>query len=79
MYEYVTTRLGLAYRPALEGVSRGGLFVYNWAVKNADKVACIYCDTPVCDFKSWPGGKGIGLGEGRSDDLTGLGRLVFRV
>ena len=48
--------------PALEGVSRGGLFVYNWAAANPQKVACIYCDTPVCDIKSWPGGQGNGLG-----------------
>jgi len=61
-YEYLTARHGLAAKPALEGVSRGGLFVYNWAAKNPDKVACIYADTPVCDFKSWPGGKGKGLG-----------------
>ena len=61
-YEYVTTKRGLASKPAMEGVSRGGLFVYNWAAKNPGKVACIYCDTPVCDFKSWPGGKGKGLG-----------------
>ena len=25
-------------------------------------MACIYNDTPVCDFKSWPGGKGAGKG-----------------
>ena len=61
-HEYLTTKLSLAQKPALEGVSRGGLFVYNWAAKNPGKVACIYCDTPVCDFKSWPGGKGDGLG-----------------
>ena len=62
LYEYLTANLGLANEPALEGVSRGGLFDYNWATNNADKVACIYCDTPVCDFKSWPAGKGEGLG-----------------
>lgn len=61
-YEYVTTTFGLAPRMALEGVSRGGLFVYNWAVKNTEKVNCIYCESPVCDMKSWPGGKGKGLG-----------------
>ena len=61
-YEYVTKERKLAAKPALEGVSRGGLFVYNWAAANPDKVACIYCDTPVCDIKSWPGGKGNGLG-----------------
>ena len=62
LYQYLTTEHGFANKPALEGVSRGGLFVYNWAAKNPDKVACIYCDTPVCDFKSWPGGKGQGVG-----------------
>ncbi len=62
LYEYLTTEHGFSKKPALEGVSRGGLFVYNWAVKNPDKVACIYCDTPVCDFKSWPGGKGQSIG-----------------
>ena len=61
-YEYLTAKHNLSRKPALEGVSRGGLFVYNWAAENTEKVACIYCDTPVCDFKSWPGGKGIGLG-----------------
>jgi sialidase-1 len=53
---------GLAKTVALEGVSRGGLFVYRWAARNPEKVACIYADTPVCDFKSWPLGKGKGIG-----------------
>ena len=61
-YKYLTTKRQLSRTPCLEGVSRGGLFVYNWAAQNTDRVACIYCDTPVCDFKSWPGGKGTGLG-----------------
>ncbi|MEX1223840.1 MAG: prolyl oligopeptidase family serine peptidase [Pirellulales bacterium] len=56
-YDFVTER-GLSRRPAMEGVSRGGLFVYNWAAKHPRRVACIYCDTPVLDFKSWPGGLG---------------------
>jgi len=62
MYELLTTKRGLSKKPALEGVSRGGLFVYNWAARNPNKVSCIYCDTPVLDFKSWPGGLGTGLG-----------------
>ncbi|MFK7769166.1 MAG: GDSL-type esterase/lipase family protein, partial [Mariniblastus sp.] len=61
-YQYVTQR-GLAKRCALEGVSRGGLFVYNFAAKWPQRVACIYCDTPVCDINSWPGGKGSGRGD----------------
>ena len=42
----------------LEGFSRGGLFALNWAARNPDKVAALYLDAPVCDFNSWPGGKG---------------------
>lgn len=60
-YDFVTEK-GLAKRVALEGVSRGGLFVYGWASRLPDRVACIYADTPVCDIKSWPGGKGKGVG-----------------
>ena len=51
---------GLARKGALIGISRGGLYAYNWAAQNPDKVTCIYGDAPVCDFKSWPGGKGKG-------------------
>lgn len=62
-YLFVTSR-GLARRCALEGVSRGGLFVYGFAARWPDRVACIYADTPVCDIRSWPGGKGTGRGDG---------------
>lgn len=62
-YVKLTADHGLAKRVALEGVSRGGLFVYRWAARHPERVACIYADTPVCDFKSWPGGLGDGLGD----------------
>jgi len=61
-YEYLTAEHGFAGKVALEGMSRGGLIVYNWASKNPDKVACIYADAPVCDIRSWPGGLGEGNG-----------------
>ena len=61
-YEYLTSKHGLTRRAVLEGFSRGGLIVYNWAASNPDKVACIYGDAPVCDIRSWPGGKGKGNG-----------------
>ncbi len=61
-YNYLTTEWGLHAKVALEGVSRGGLFVYNWAKRNPEKVNCIYAEAPVCDFKSWPGGFGKGKG-----------------
>ena len=59
-YSELTTNYGFASRVALVGLSRGGLYCYNWATANPEKVACIYADAPVCDFKSWPGGKGKG-------------------
>lgn len=58
----MTGKYGFHQRPVLEGLSRGGLYFYNWAVKNTDKVGLILADNPVCDFKSWPGGKGKGPG-----------------
>lgn len=60
-YDLVTSR-GLAPRGTLIGISRGGLYAYNWASLHPDRVVCIYGDAPVCDFKSWPGGKGKGRG-----------------
>lgn len=61
-HEQVVSDYGLSSRVVLEGFSRGGLFAFNWAVRNPGKVASIYVDAPVCDFKSWPGGKRKGKG-----------------
>ena len=58
----VVQQFKLAPKVTLEGFSRGGLYAYRWAYKNTDKVACIYGDAPVCDMRSWPGGKGKGEG-----------------
>ncbi|HVY70462.1 MAG TPA: prolyl oligopeptidase family serine peptidase, partial [Verrucomicrobiae bacterium] len=62
IYREMTNTYQLAPKVALVGLSRGGLYCYNWAEANPDKVACIYGDAPVCDFKSWPGGKGKSKG-----------------
>ncbi len=56
------TNAGLAPKGALIGISRGGLYAYRFAARNPERVTCIYGDAPVCDFKSWPGGKGKGPG-----------------
>lgn len=48
------TAAGFAPRVVLEGMSRGGLIVYNWAAENADKVAAIYADAPVMNLSDWP-------------------------
>jgi lysophospholipase L1-like esterase len=65
-YNALTTQYGLGSKPALVGLSRGGLYCYNWAIANPEKVSCIYGDAPVCDFKSWPGGKGKGKGDAKN-------------
>ena len=62
-YDYLTDSVLLSSKVALEAVSRGALYAYGWAKRNPDKVACIYAETPVCDIKSWPGGKGTGPGD----------------
>ncbi len=61
-YDYLVQQEHFAATPALEGVSRGGLYVYAWAKRNPGKVSCIYAEAPVLDIKSWPGGKGRGRG-----------------
>jgi len=61
-YREMVGQCGLAKRAVLLGLSRGGLYIYHWGVRNLDKICALYADNPVCDFKSWPGGKGIGLG-----------------
>lgn len=61
-HSHCTHTFGLSQKTVLEGFSRGGLYAFNWSARNPDKVAAIYVDAPVCDFKSWPGGKGKGKG-----------------
>lgn len=68
LYRELTEEHGFAKRAVLIGLSRGGLYCYNWAIANPDKVACIYADAAVCDFKSWPGGKRKQLGKGDGSD-----------
>ncbi len=70
LYKELTDKYGFARKVALVGLSRGGLYCYNWAAVNPEKVACIYGDAPVCDFKSWPGGKGKGKGSPRDWNLV---------
>ncbi|WP_242203074.1 GDSL-type esterase/lipase family protein [Aestuariivivens insulae] len=68
-YEFMTTN-GFSKKVILEGMSRGGLMVYNWAEKNPEKVACIYADAPVLEVKSWP--KGDGIYKGSPEDWEQL-------
>ena len=67
-YQHLTRMYTFSKKPVLEGVSRGGLYIYGWAKRNPDKVSFIYAEAPVLDIKSWPGGKGSGRGS--PDDWT---------
>lgn len=49
---------GLSKKAVMEGMSRGGVYVFNWAAQNPGKVSCAYVDNPVLDLRSWPGGVG---------------------
>lgn len=68
LYAILTTDYGLHPRPGLIGLSRGGLYCLNWAVAHPDQTLAIYLDNAVCDFKSWPGGKPLGLGSGKGSE-----------
>lgn len=70
LYKELTEKYGFGNRPALVGVSRGGLYCYNWAAAHPDQVACIYGDAPVCDLRSWP--LGMGKGTGNSGEIPKL-------
>ena len=75
-YKTLTEKHGLSKKPVLYGMSRGGLYVYRWAATHPDQVGLIYGDAPVCDIKSWPGGKGKSKGSPRDWKLF---QDVFRL
>jgi len=68
-YEQLALNRGMAARPVLEGFSRGALFALNWSARHPGRATCLYLDAPVCDFKSWPGGKGRAPGSAHDWDL----------
>ena len=53
-YAQVRSQWGLAEKMALEPCSRGGLPAYRYAARHPERIACLYGDVPVMDFKSWP-------------------------
>ncbi|MBW8334010.1 MAG: hypothetical protein K0M40_18455, partial [Prolixibacteraceae bacterium] len=61
-YYQLLTSAGLARKSVMEGMSRGGVYIYRWAAKYPERVAAVYADAPVLDLKSWPGGKGQSKG-----------------
>ena len=63
-YQFLTTKVGLGPKPILEGMSRGGLFIFNFAARHPEKITAVYGDNPVCNFQSWPGGMNGKLSKG---------------
>lgn len=62
-YDSAISDFNMNKSPALFGFSRGGLYAVNFALAYPDSVGALYLDAPVLDIRSWPGGKGDGLGE----------------
>jgi pimeloyl-ACP methyl ester carboxylesterase len=56
VYDELRAKYGLAARPALLGISRGGFYVTAWARLHPDRLSLLYLDNGVCDVRSWPGG-----------------------
>ncbi|GAB6012227.1 GDSL-type esterase/lipase family protein [Viscerimonas tarda] len=48
-------KAGLSKKSAMEGMSRGGVYSFNWAIANPDKVNCVYVDNPLLDYKFFLG------------------------
>jgi len=69
-YEVLRQTYRLSPKVVLEGFSRGALFALNWAIRRPTQTQCLYLDAPVCDFRSWPGGKG--RAPGSPEDWTRL-------
>lgn len=54
LYTIANKHFGLSVKCAMTAVSRAGLSTYRWAIRYPERVACIYCEGPVLDFKTWP-------------------------
>lgn len=67
-FYHLLTDSGLSAKAIMEGMSRGGVYIYRWAAKHPERVAAIYADAPVLDLKSWPGGKGKSAGSTQTWD-----------
>ena len=69
VYAELTAKRGLSAKPALLGISRGGLYINAWARLHPDRVCVLYHDNGVCDVRSWPAGaKLLAQGKGSPRD-----------
>jgi pimeloyl-ACP methyl ester carboxylesterase len=56
-YHTLVDTYKFARKMVITGISRGGLYAYNFAAAHPDQVAGVYADNGTCDFRSWPGGR----------------------
>ncbi|MES2983440.1 MAG: hypothetical protein V4727_14100 [Verrucomicrobiota bacterium] len=56
LYTELHEKRGLSAKPALLGISRGGLYVNAWVRLHPDRASILYLDNGVCDIRSWPAG-----------------------
>lgn len=69
LYAELHEKRGLSARPALLGISRGGLYVNAWTRLHPERVSVLYLDNGVCDIRSWPGGYQLSAkGSGSKND-----------
>jgi lysophospholipase L1-like esterase/dienelactone hydrolase len=52
-YYSLLRKAGLGKKAVMEGMSRGGIYVFNWAAANPDKVAGVYVDNPLLNISAW--------------------------
>jgi pimeloyl-ACP methyl ester carboxylesterase len=69
VYAELRAQRGLSAKPALLGISRGGLYVNAWTRLHPDRVSLLCLDNGVCDIRSWPGGFPLAAkGKGSAND-----------
>jgi pimeloyl-ACP methyl ester carboxylesterase len=86
-YEELHNKRGLAAKPAIWAISRGGLYALSWLRRHPDRASVLVLDNAVTDIRSWPAGLALnkkGTGDalewqrykerlGYGDDATALG------
>jgi lysophospholipase L1-like esterase len=55
-YYHLLRSTGLSKKALMEGMSRGGVYVFNWAAVNPNKVAGVYVDNPLLNIPFWSEG-----------------------
>ena len=78
LYLELREKRSLSAKPALIGISRGGLYVNAWTRLHPDRVSVLVLDNAVGDIRSWPGGFQLAAkGKGSAKDWE-LYKNVFQ-